>query len=303
VDIAMLLPYTVPTDRANFLAWCERVEEGRFASIGAGDRLTYDNVDQTVALAIAAALTKTVKVHAFIKVLPMADVAVAAKQFKSIDLISEGRFSLGIGAGWREEDFEVLGREFGNRSRRLDGQIVELKRLLAGGDASDRTGPIGPDAPQKKGPPLLSSAAGPKTRARAVRWADGYAGFTINADLAELSEAHAGFMTAWDEAGRSEKPQMMTSIYFSIGPESDRELRSATHRYAGGRSDTDTVVSAGDETAWPELVELSSPDRLKGAITNAAEAGYDELMLCPCTSDLAEADRVEKVLEELGYGG
>src|SRR6478672_673808 len=62
-------------------------------------------------------------------ILPQRQTALVAKQAAEVDLLTEGRFRLGVGLGWNAVEYEALGQSFGERGRRLDEQIRLLRRL------------------------------------------------------------------------------------------------------------------------------------------------------------------------------
>jgi probable F420-dependent oxidoreductase len=62
-------------------------------------------------------------------VLPQRQTALVAKQAAEVDLLSEGRFRLGVGLGWNPVEYEALGQPFHQRGRRLSEQIGLLRRL------------------------------------------------------------------------------------------------------------------------------------------------------------------------------
>jgi probable F420-dependent oxidoreductase len=62
-------------------------------------------------------------------VLPQRQTALVAKQAAEVDLLTGGRFRLGVGLGWNFVEFEALGEEFTNRGRRAEEQIELLRRL------------------------------------------------------------------------------------------------------------------------------------------------------------------------------
>lgn len=76
-----------------------------------------------------AALTKLELVTGVI-VLPQRQTALVAKQAAEVDILTRGRFRLGIGVGWNEVEYEALGEPFHNRGVRSEEQIEVLRRLF-----------------------------------------------------------------------------------------------------------------------------------------------------------------------------
>jgi probable F420-dependent oxidoreductase len=62
-------------------------------------------------------------------ILPQRQTALVAKQAAEVDLLTGGRFRLGIGLGWNAVEYEALGKEFSNRGQRMDEQVALLRRL------------------------------------------------------------------------------------------------------------------------------------------------------------------------------
>jgi len=62
-------------------------------------------------------------------ILPQRQTALVAKQAAEVDLLTGGRFRLGVGVGWNAVEYEALGKDFGDRGRRYDEQIELLRRL------------------------------------------------------------------------------------------------------------------------------------------------------------------------------
>src|SRR5262252_2579645 len=62
-------------------------------------------------------------------ILPQRQTALVAKQAAEVDLLTGGRFRLGVGLGWNSVEFEALGQDFANRGRRVSEQVALLRRL------------------------------------------------------------------------------------------------------------------------------------------------------------------------------
>ncbi|MGH9098573.1 MAG: LLM class F420-dependent oxidoreductase [Acidimicrobiales bacterium] len=75
-----------------------------------------------------AAVT-TLELVTGILILPQRQTALVAKQAAEVDLLTGGRFRLGVAIGWNPVEYEALGKDFTNRGRRLDEQIDLLRRL------------------------------------------------------------------------------------------------------------------------------------------------------------------------------
>jgi probable F420-dependent oxidoreductase len=82
-----------------------------------------------VLLAYGAALTTRIQLCTSIMVLGQRQTALVAKQAAAIDVLSNGRMRLGIGAGWNAVEYEALAQDFSNRGRRMEEQMEVLRAL------------------------------------------------------------------------------------------------------------------------------------------------------------------------------
>ena len=64
-----------------------------------------------------------------ILILPQRQTVLAAKQAAEVDLLTNGKFRLGVGIGWNQVEYEALGQDFHTRGKRLDEQITLIRRL------------------------------------------------------------------------------------------------------------------------------------------------------------------------------
>jgi probable F420-dependent oxidoreductase len=89
----------------------------------------YRTLDPFVTLAAAAAVTSTIELFTGIALLIQRDPIITAKEAASIDLISGGRFVLGVGAGWNIEELRDHGTDPKTRGALLDERIEAIKAL------------------------------------------------------------------------------------------------------------------------------------------------------------------------------
>lgn len=76
-----------------------------------------------------AALTQRIEFVTGILILPQRQTALVAKQAAQLDVLSHGRFRLGIGNGWNKVEFVALGENFHNRGKRTEEQVDVLRKL------------------------------------------------------------------------------------------------------------------------------------------------------------------------------
>ncbi|MCW2672932.1 MAG: putative F420-dependent oxidoreductase, Rv2161c family [Frankiales bacterium] len=126
-----------------------------------------------------AALTSLELVTGIV-ILPQRQTVLVAKQAAEVDLLTEGRFRLGVGLGWNPVEYEALGQPFDQRGRRLSEQIQVLRRLWTEtsithrGDFDKVTGAgIAPQPIQRPIPIWVGGASDPAYR-RIGRLADGW---------------------------------------------------------------------------------------------------------------------------------
>src|SRR5579864_6180915 len=86
-------------------------------------------MDPFIALGVAAAVTKRVKLGTGICLLPEREPIITAKAIATLDVISHGRVVLGVGGGWLKEETEAVGTRFETRWKRLR-ETVEAMRVL-----------------------------------------------------------------------------------------------------------------------------------------------------------------------------
>jgi probable F420-dependent oxidoreductase len=189
-------------DTADALAVARLLDECGYDGIICADHLIYPRVlrsryptgaerppwspetgwpDSWVLIGAMAAVTGQLRFSTAIYVAPARPLLEVAKQVATASVISAGRVSLAVGAGWMREEFELLGADFGNRGKRLDEMIPALRALWQGGWVSWRGRyyqvPELMLEPHPPAPvPILSGGETEAALRRAARLCDGWVG-------------------------------------------------------------------------------------------------------------------------------
>lgn len=147
-----------------------------------------DWLDPLLALAFAAAVTSRIELATGVLLLPEHNPVVVAKQAATLDVLSAGRFGLGVGVGWSAEEFAALGVPFAGRGRRTEEYLAAMRALWSGDPASFEGEFTRFDAIRVNPKPLrggrLPVVVGGNSDAalrRAARHADGWYGFNVPA--------------------------------------------------------------------------------------------------------------------------
>ncbi|NLA36161.1 MAG: LLM class flavin-dependent oxidoreductase, partial [Actinobacteria bacterium] len=281
----------LPHGRDEVLAWCLSVDEGPWASLAVPERVTYPSHHWSVQLSAAAALTERVRLWTTIIVLPAHDEVDVAKQLASVDRLSEGRLTVGVGVGGRDHDYRAIGASTEHKWQRLDDQVARMRSIWAGEPPFEGADPVGPPPVQPGGPPLISGSMGPKAMARAARWASGVdaATSTFGVDVRVAASTFDAIRTAWREAGRDDAPHISASLWYALGDGAEERIRSYAYDYL-------RIIDEGFARAIAESVDCFTPAALRSAVSVLDGLGCDELFLVPTTTDVAELDRTREAL-------
>ena len=141
MQVGIGLPNAVPgTTGKQLTDFARAADEAGFSVLGTIDRIVYPNFDPLAALAAAAAVTDRIRLATSVILGPLrANAALLAKQFLSLDaLAGGGRAVLGIGAGARDDDYEISNLHMKNRGQWLDSALRGDQPDLDGARASSR---------------------------------------------------------------------------------------------------------------------------------------------------------------------
>ena len=293
MKIGMTLPVTEPDwTRQTLLDWVSKVEDGPYSSLALGERVCFPNPELMTTLGACAVLTERVQLVTTVLILPMHDPVLVAKQLATIDMLCEGRLTVGLGTGGRDEDYRATGVSLDQkRIAVLESHVDTMRRVWNGEIVVEGTlRPVEPFPIQTGGPRLLSGAMGPKATASAARWADGISGMTVTANPKEVSASFDVARKAWKEAGREEEPELNTALWFAIGEQADEQVSTHLTRYfnwVDSASRAGMVAHAGFRGSAEEFRDL---------VRSMSDTGANELLLIPTSLDPNEVDRVTEAL-------
>lgn len=291
MQIAMTLPTMLAQDRGHTLAWCRAVDEGPWSSLAVPERVTYPSHSMTVQLAAAAALTERVRLWTTIIVLPAHDEVQVAKDMASVDRLSNGRLTVGVGVGGREHDYLAIGGDFSNRWARMDAQVARMRAIWDGQPPFEGADPVGPPPVQAGGPPFMAGVAGPKALARAARWAAGVddPSTVMGVDPDRTAAAFDRIRAAWRDAGRRDAPHISASLWYALGDGAADRLSAYVFDYL--RIFGERAAAGGARVA-----NVHGAEALRQSLAAMEAAGCDEVFLVPTTVDVTELDRTREAL-------
>ncbi len=185
-----------------------------------------------MALTAVATVTTTLRVGTGITLVAQHDPLWLAKQVATLDVISGGRFELGIGYGWNKEELRHHGVAYGERRAVLREKVLAMRALWMDDEASFHGEHVAFDASwawpkpvQEPHPPIvMGGGIGPKTFAHIIEFCDGWmplhGRYDVGAGMVRLRRAA-------EEAGRD--PASIDIGVFQAPPKPERieELRAA----------------------------------------------------------------------------
>lgn len=283
-------------DRAVIDAVASAADELGFASLWAGEHVVMvdrpasrypysgdgviavpaqaDWLDPMIALGFAAAASSRISIATGVLLLPEHNPVIVAKQAASLDRLSGGRLTLGVGVGWSREEFDALGVSFERRGART-AEYVNAMRVLWRDNVASFAGEfvnfdsirVNPKPVRDRRIPVVVGGNSDAALRRVARWGDGWYGFNLNG-VAEVRDRLCALERLCAESGRDR-----------------RELRVAVALVS---PDVDDVAALA-ELGVDELVLVESPPEDSDAVLSWISELADH-WTCPVISSSAEAE-------------
>lgn len=273
MDVSIGLPNAVPgTTGAELIEWARRADARGFKSLGTIDRIAYDNYEPLVALSAAAAVTERIGLTTSVLLAPLRESAAAiAKQTLSLQALSGGRLTLGIGIGGRDDDYATAEVEMGERGETADQMLARIRELWE----ADHVGPLAASRPR-----LLVGGGVDASFARAAKYGDGWIAGGLPPEA--FAEAAMRVKEEWAAAGREGQPRLEGLAYFSLGSEAEANATSYL---------TDYYAWLGEETAgYIAGSAAKDAETVQGYLAAFEGVGCDELILFPSSGDPDQVD-------------
>jgi probable F420-dependent oxidoreductase len=203
---------SLAASRAEWQAKARRVEELGYQALLVPDHFG-DQLAPVPALLSAAEATRAIRIGSLVFDNDFRQPALLAKEAATLDLLCDGRFEFGIGAGWMRSEYEQAGLAFDSgptRVARLEEAVPLIRSVWAGGPATFAGAHYrlnglesAPLPVQRPGPPLLIGGGGPRILRLAAREAD-IVGMVLRSradgnglDLTDLSSAALDDKLGW----------------------------------------------------------------------------------------------------------
>ncbi|MEL7208848.1 MAG: TIGR03619 family F420-dependent LLM class oxidoreductase [Actinomycetota bacterium] len=249
----------------------------------------HEMLDAAVVMGAVATVTSTLKLGTSVLISPYRGPLNDVRQFTTVDVLSEGRLLLGVGAGWVREEFEALGLEPGERGARTVEAIEIYKRAWTERDVSFdgrhyqfSAVSMDPKPVQQPRPPIIYGGVSELGARRSARHCDGF---------------YPLFLDPYAEPGRYDAHQSL------IRAELDTLGRDpATFTMMGAATVHLTTDDQAAGTEGRQRICTGSPDRILTDLARFADAGYSMIVakiVCP-SGEVAELrDHIARIGAEI----
>ncbi len=218
-------------------------------------------------LPLAAAIavkTKTIRIGTGVLLLPLHNAVRVAEDSATIDILSRGRFELGVGIGYRPEEFAALGVDVTKRAQLIDEGLAVIKSLWSGGPVNfsgkhytlENT-KLSPLPVQTNGPPLWVGGFAPAAPKRAARLAEGYIG---TGDMVEQAKI---FLDEWDKLERKGIPRLAGGHFWLVTSKSpERTFQEIAPHVMYQIEIYNQWLSSAGQQLFPEVKDINELKQL-----------------------------------------
>ncbi len=271
------------TDAGGLGALAAEAEALGFDSLWAGDHVAFPApiLDPLQVLACFASHTRRVRLGTCVYLLPLRHPTLVAKMMASLDFISAGRLTVGIGVGGEfPAEFQACGVPVRERGPRTDEALAVLRFLWRGEPSAHRgrffnleSVRLKPAPIQAGGPPIWIGGRSAAALRRTARAGDGYVGYLLSPD--GFRERMARVRTQATAAGRDGAAITAALMTFAlVDPDRDAALQRAGAILAA-------MYGRPMHTAAERYCVVGTAEQCAAAAREFADAGVEHLVLTP----------------------
>lgn len=279
-------------------AMARKCDQAGLHSFWTIDRIAYDNLEALTVLAAAAGATERIRLGTSVLLSALRHPALLAKTVATLDFLSNGRMTLGIGFGSRENDFSSVEVPWEHRGSRAEESLGLMKRLWTEDQVEHRGrfyqlhgARFGPKSVQAPHPPVWMGGTADTVLKRVGRLADGYiCGSNAVRDFDSVWEKISGHARA---AGRDpDRIEKAGLTFMALDDDKGKAVEACSDylvRYYGKvRMDVEKYMLVGGAN--------ECADRIRDIFTR----GLQTLIIGLAIADLRQLDAfVEKVLPQV----
>jgi alkanesulfonate monooxygenase SsuD/methylene tetrahydromethanopterin reductase-like flavin-dependent oxidoreductase (luciferase family) len=276
VEIGIGLPNPIPgLPGRRLVEWARLAEELGFSTLATIDRVAYPSFESLISLAAAGAVTERIELMTNVILGPTRNPVLLAKEAASVDQVSGGRLTLGVGVGTRPDDYAAVGQPFEGRGKRWERDLEIILAAWEGELVEGALKPVSP-RPVRGTVPILGGGTSEPAIARAVRWGVGWTAGGSGPDRAGPIADRV--REAWKAAGREGEPRIVCLQYFALGARAEERAAAYLTDYYG-------EWGQGMASRIPK-----TPDALGETIESFQAIGTDELIFDPTIGDLEQVE-------------
>jgi probable F420-dependent oxidoreductase len=278
-------PLITPNYVVEFAKKCQAMGADSMWTI---DRIAYDNLEPLTLLAAAAGATQRIRLGASVLLGNLRHPSHLAKIVATLDFISNGRMTLGLGFGSRESDYKAVEVPFERRGSRAVEQVNLIKRLWTEKNVNHNGRffnienlTVGPE-PIQKPIPIWTGGSAEVALKRAGTWADGYiCGSSAIPEFPQTWEKVAGYARA---AGRNPDDIEKAGLTFmAIDEDCGRAVKTVenymTRYYGKVRGEVASTSLVGSPSAIAERIDSFFSRGLDTLIIGVADPAPRQLDL------------------------
>ena len=285
-----------PTDMELLRRWVARAEELDFESLWTQEDITGDDpsLEPLTQLSYVAALTTRARLGVSVMVAPLRNPVQLAKALGSLDQMSRGRLTVGVGIGGRQNMYPAFGLTTDRRARRFVELLDVMKALWTEPQATYEGQfwqldgvPMEPKPVQKPHPPLWFGGRHPDALRRAVRHGDGWMG-AGSSTTATFLECVQQLNTFLEEAGRDPSTFPISKrVYLAVD---DNEKRAEERITTWFDNRYHNAPLGAEVSVWGSAAQCAEK------LAEIVDGGAEMLMLNPMFDHM---EHLEQLTEEV----